>query len=313
MSTTHAPYLGREDAVPGFEQIASGKVRDVYRLDERRLLFVATDRISAFDVVMNEGVADKGRVLTHVAAWWFTKTRDLVPNHMLSAAVEDVPGLDREWRAKLAGRVMVVERALTTSVEWVVRGYMAGSGWKDYRATGSICGVPLPPGLELASRLPEPILTPTTKDEDHDRPLSIDEARARVGAQLFEPIRAASFALFERGRTVLERIGVLLADTKFEFGTLASDDAAGIGDRPYLIDEALTPDSSRFWPASEWVVGTNQPSYDKQILRDWLETLDWNKEYPAPALDAEILARVRKRYLEICEKLTGSTPAATAH
>lgn len=300
MNMQAAPYLGREDAVPGFEQIASGKVRDIYRLDDERLLFVATDRISAFDVVMNEGVPDKGRILTHIAAWWFRETRDLIRNHMLSNSVQDVPGLDSEWRAKLADRIMIVERAEPTTVEWVVRGYLAGSGWKEYRAQGSICGLALPEGLQLASRLPQPILTPTTKDSEHDLPLTEPEARARVGEELFEPIRAASFALFERGSSVLEKIGVLLADTKFEFGTRHG--------QPLLIDEALTPDSSRFWPRESWTLGQNQKSFDKQILRDWLETLDWDKEYPAPTLDAGILARVRARYLEICEKLTGALP-----
>ena len=282
--TSTTVFLGRTQRVPGLEMLASGKVRDVYALDARHLLFVTTDRVSAFDVVMKEGIPHKGAVLTAISAWWFEHTRDVIANHLVSTSVDDVPGLDERWRELLRGRIMIVRRAKPTPVEWVVRGYLAGSGWKEYQKTRTVCGIPLPAGLENSSRLPQPILTPTTKEETHDRPLTPDEA----------------LALFRRGTEELEKIGILLADTKFEFGHLDG--------KLILIDEALTPDSSRFWPAEGWRPGSNPPSYDKQILRDHLETLDWPKTYPPPDLDPRVLAKVGERYLEVCEKITGALP-----
>jgi phosphoribosylaminoimidazole-succinocarboxamide synthase len=298
--TVQTLYLGRERAIPGLTFQNSGKVRDIYATADGNLLFVTSDRVSAFDVVMNEGIPHKGEVLTRIAAYWFARTADIIENHLISTRVEDVPGLDREWRARLAGRVMLVRRAQPTPVEWVVRGYVAGSGWKEYQKTRSICGIRLPAGLELSSRLPEPILTPTTKEEVHDRPISPDEARELVGERTYERAHRAALALFARGTEVLARLGILLADTKFEFGL--------VGDRLVLIDEALTPDSSRFWPADQWRPGRNPPSYDKQILRDWLETLDWNKQYPPPTLDPAVVERTGRKYLEFCRKLTGDAP-----
>ncbi len=298
---TQELYLGREREIPGLSFRASGKVRDVYALDARHLVFVTTDRVSAFDVVMDEGIPFKGAVLTAVSAWWFERTRDVVANHLVSTSVDDLAGVSPAWRDRLRGRVMLVRRAEPTSVEWVVRGYLAGSGWKEYQRNRSICGVALPAGLQLASRLPQPILTPTTKEETHDLPLTAEEARERVGAPVFERARAAALALFGRGSELLTKIGILLADTKFEFGLLDGE--------LVLIDEALTPDSSRFWPADAWEAGVNPPSYDKQILRDWLETREWNKQYPPPTVAPEILERTSRRYLEFCEKLTGSSPA----
>jgi phosphoribosylaminoimidazole-succinocarboxamide synthase len=293
-------YLGR-DAGPnlpgGLKRLATGKVRDIYEIDARHLLFVTTDRVSAFDVVMKEGIPHKGRVLTAISAWWFEHTRDVIANHLVSTSVDDVPGLDERWKARLRGRIMIVQRAKPTSVEWVVRGYLAGSGWKEYQKSRSVCGVPLASGLQLSSKLEKPILTPTTKEEHHDLPLTPAEARERVGAAIFDTAQAASLELFQRGTRVLEKIGILLADTKFEFGLL--------GDRVILIDEALTPDSSRFWPKESWKPGTNPPSYDKQVLRDWLESTGWSKEPPPPALDPKIVAAVGERYVEICEKITG--------
>jgi phosphoribosylaminoimidazole-succinocarboxamide synthase len=293
-------YLGRDDAPPGFEQIASGKVRDIYTVDDDHLLFVTSDRVSAFDVVMREGIPNKGVVLTAIAAYWFEHTRDIIPNHLVSASVDDIPGLDAEWREKLLGRAMLVKRAKPDPVEWVVRGYIAGSGWKEYQRQGTVCGIPLPEGLELAAQLPQAILTPTTKEEDHDRPLTPDEARELVGAEHFDKAQQVSLDLFQRGTEVLAGLGIRLADTKFELGVCNGE--------MLLIDEALTPDSSRFWPDSEYGTGFSPPSYDKQILRDYLETLDWNKEYPAPDLDPAVLDRVAERYLEICERITGSAP-----
>ena len=293
-------FLGREERIPGWKLLHSGKVRDIYELDARHLVFVTTDRVSAFDVVMREGIPYKGQVLTAISAFWFERTRGIIPNHLVSTSVDELPRIDATWRDRLRGRVMVVKRCQPTTVEWVVRGYLAGSGWKEYQKQKTVCGIPLPDGLQLSSRLPKPILTPTTKEETHDLPLTPSEARERVGAAIFDPAEKAALELFRLGTQELEAIGILLADTKFEFGLLEG--------RLVLIDECLTPDSSRFWPKESWKPGTNPPSYDKQILRDYLETLPWNKSYPPPALDPGVLAKLGERYLEICEKITGSLP-----
>lgn len=301
MTTTgQTAYLGRQDAPPGLQQIASGKVRDIYAIDDDRLLFVTTDRVSAFDVVMNEGIPDKGRVLTAITTYWFEQTRDILPNHLLSTDVDEISALSPEWRDKLRGRTMIVQRCQPDPIEWVVRGYIAGSGWKEYVKQGTVCGIPLPPGLQQSERLPEPILTPTSKEDEHDRPLTPVEADAMIGSPRYQHGREACLALFQRGTEVLAGHEILLADTKFELGTR--------GDQVLLIDEALTPDSSRFWPQSEYRIGTSPVSYDKQILRDYLETLDWNKEYPPPVLDPAVLKRVAEGYFEICERITGRLP-----
>ena len=292
-------FLGRDDKIPGLEQIASGKVRDIYAMDEEHLLFVTTDRISAFDVVMNEGIPHKGQVLTSIAAWWFQETQDIIPNHLVSASVDDVPGLDDTWKDRLNGRILVVKRCQPTTVEWVVRGYVVGSGWKEYQQSQSICGIELPAGLSQAEVLPEPIMTPTTKDDTHDEPITQAQARERVGDETFETCLNASMALFKRGTEMLAQLDIILADTKFEFGMKDGE--------VMLIDEVLTPDSSRFWPAEDYRVGISPPSYDKQILRDYLETLDWDKNYPAPNLDPAVLAKVGERYMEVCEKIINST------
>jgi phosphoribosylaminoimidazole-succinocarboxamide synthase len=293
-------YLGRDPGPQGWKLLHSGKVRDIYELDARHLVFVTTDRVSAFDVVMREGVPHKGSVLTAISAWWFERTRDVIDNHLVSTSVEDLPRLDAAWRERLRGRVMIVKKCKPTSVEWVVRGYLAGSGWKEYQKTRTVCGIPLPDGLQLSSRLPKPILTPTTKEETHDLPLTPKEARERVGAAIYDPAEKAALELFRRGTKELEAIGILLADTKFEFGTLDG--------KLLLIDECLTPDSSRFWPAESWNPGSNPPSLDKQLLRDHLETLPWGKTYPPPELDPRVLQKLGERYLEICEKITGGVP-----
>ncbi|MFM7298809.1 MAG: phosphoribosylaminoimidazolesuccinocarboxamide synthase [Planctomycetota bacterium] len=304
MTKTQAIYLGRERSIPGVTWLASGKVRDIYAVDAEHLLFVTSDRMSAFDVIMNEGVPFKGAVLTMLAAHWFEKTRDIVPNHLVSTSVDDVEGLSEEWRERLRGRVMLVRRAQPTPVEWVVRGYLAGSGLKEYQRSRSVCGIALPEGLVLASKLPQPILTPTTKEDAHDLPLTPDEARAKVGPELYEAAERASLALFARAGELLAKQGILLADTKFEFGLRHG--------KLLLIDEALTPDSSRFWPAESWKPGSNPPSYDKQYLRDWLETLDWNKQYPPPTLTSAVIERTVEKYLEICRKVTGRVPVGAA-
>lgn len=298
--STAAVYLGREPRIGGLQLVSSGKVRDIYALDERHLLFVTSDRVSAFDVLMQEGVPHKGRVLTAIAAWWFEQTRDLVPNHLVSTAVDDVPRLDARAKDKLRGRVMIVRRAQPTSVEWVVRAYLSGSGWKDYQRTGRLFDLPLPRGLRESDRLPAPVLTPTTKDAQHDLPLSAQQAAERVGAEVFEQAQRAALALFARGSAVLAERGLILADTKFEFGLE--------GDRLLLIDEALTPDSSRLWPADDYAPGRAQVSYDKQILRDWLEAQPWNKEPPPPRVDPAVIERLASRYLELCQRVTGAPP-----
>ena len=294
-------YLGRTPRLGRLTLKNSGKVRDIYEVDPEHLLFVTSDRVSAFDVVMPQGIPHKGRVLTAIAAHWFARTKDVIGNHLVSTRCEDVPGLTAKEHELLRGRIMLVQRAQPTSVEWVVRGYLAGSGWKEYQKSSTVCGIPLPKGLQFCQALPKPILTPTTKEETHDLPLTPAEARARVGAAIFDPAERAALALFERGTKELAKLGILLADTKFEFGQR--------GGKLILIDEALTPDSSRFWPASEYQVGVNPPSYDKQVLRDYLETLDWNKQAPGPNLPHAIVQRVAERYLEICAKITGQALA----
>jgi phosphoribosylaminoimidazole-succinocarboxamide synthase len=223
---------------------------------------------------------------------------------MVSASVDDVPGLDDTWRDHLDGRILVVKRAQPTPVEWVVRGYVVGSGWKDYQKTQSICGIELPAGLAQAEVLSEPIMTPTTKDDTHDEPITQAQARELVGDEVFETCLKASMDLFKRGTDVLARLGIILADTKFEFGIRDGS--------VMLIDEMLTPDSSRFWPSEDYRTGISPPSYDKQILRDYLETLDWDKNYPAPELDPAVLARVGERYVEVCEKIVNSTTGVTS-
>ena len=271
-----------------------GKVRDVYDLGGQ-LLIVATDRISAFDCVMPEGIPDKGQILTAVAAYWFAATEDLVPNHFRGNLVW--PQALEPYRAALTGRAVIVEKTRPLPVECVVRGYLAGSGWKEYQADGAVCGVALPAGLRLADRLPEPIFTPATKaEEGHDENISFEQMAAVVGMALAEKLRDLSLALYQRGAELAAQRGILLADTKFEFGVSDSGDLI-------LIDEALTPDSSRYWLADSWAPGRNPPSLDKQFLRDYLETLTgWDKQPPVPHLPDEIIQGIRARYLDLASR-----------
>lgn len=292
-------YLGKDERPPGLEQVASGKVRDIYRLDGDHLLFVTTDRISAFDVVMDQGLPDKGRILTAIAAYWLEETRDIVPNHLVSTSIDEVEGLDAAWKDRLRGRVMIVRESKPDPIEWVVRGYLAGSGWKEYQQSRTVCSIPLPDGLDQASELPEPIVTPTTKHEAKDRPLSPEEAEALVGSERWAHGKDLCLRLFQRGKEILAGHDLILADTKFELGVRDGE--------VLLIDEALTPDSSRMWAKDDYRVGISPPSFDKQILRDWLETLDWNKQYPPPTLDPAVLERVSERYREVCRTLTGTS------
>ncbi len=276
---------------------AQGKVRDVYELDAGQLLLVATDRISAFDVVLPDPIPDKGRVLTGLTLFWLDRTKDVVGNHLISADRRDFPGAFRD-EPSLAGRAMLVRRAEVIPVECVARGYLTGSGLKQYRSEGAVCGVPLPPGLDEAHRLPEPIFTPTTKaTEGHDQPLTFEEAADLVGRGLAERLRELTIALYERGAEIALERGIIVADTKFEFGFAEGE--------LILIDEVLTPDSSRFWPADGYEPGRAQPSFDKQLVRDWLDASGWDHEPPPPELPAEVIGKTALKYREAFERLTG--------
>jgi phosphoribosylaminoimidazole-succinocarboxamide synthase len=285
--------------------LRSGKVRDLYAVGEDRLLLVASDRLSAFDVVLPTPIPDKGRVLTGVSRFWFDRTAELVANHLVGVAPEDIPGggpADAAEAAELRGRMMLCRRVDPLPIEVIVRGYLAGSGWKDYGRTGAVCGIPLPAGLRESERLPKPLFTPSTKAEQgHDENISIDQAAALVGRATAERVADLAIALYRRGAEIAEPAGVILADTKFEFGI---DRATG---ELILIDEVMTPDSSRFWDASDYEPGRAQASFDKQYVRDYLETLDWDKTPPGPALPAEVVAGTRARYVEAFERITGAS------
>jgi phosphoribosylaminoimidazole-succinocarboxamide synthase len=281
-----------------------GKVRDLYDFGDR-LLIVATDRISAFDYVLGSGIPDKGKILTQISAFWFDRTRPIVGNHMLSIDPAEFPDDVRPASDVLRGRAMLVRRAEPLPIECVARGYLSGSGWKDYQATGEVCGIRLPPGLRESDRLPEPIFTPATKAQSgHD--INIDEARAAdmVGRSVFERVRALTLQLYSEGAAHALSRGIIIADTKFEFGALP-DDGRPADERLILIDEALTPDSSRFWPSDSYQPGGPQPSFDKQFVRDYLERIRWNKQPPVPSLPDDVVARTREKYLEAFQRLTG--------
>ncbi len=284
-----------ETHFPGVPLRSRGKVRDLYEFGDR-LLIIATDRLSAFDVVLPTPIPDKGRVLTQLSLFWFERLRDVVPNHVLSSS--EFPEELAAYREQLEGRSMLVRRTQPVPIECVVRGYLAGSGWKDYRATGKVCGIALPAGLRESERLPQAIFTPATKaTSGHDENISFDEAAARIGGSLVERLRAISLELYLRAAAYAEPRGILLADTKFEFGLLSGE--------PIWIDEALTPDSSRFWPADGYTPGRPQPSFDKQYVRDYLERTGWSKQPPAPELPAEVVAGTRSKYREAYRRLTG--------
>lgn len=290
--------------VAGRAPLRSGKVRDLFELD-KALLLVASDRISAFDVVMGEPVPGKGVVLTALTDFWLSKTADLVRNHRITVRVDEMPGLTSEERRRLRGRSMLCHRASPYPFEFVVRGYLAGSGWSEYRQSGSICGVPLPRGLVEASRLPEPILTPTTKAAaGHDEPVEFGVLERELGSARARMLRSTALAVYRRAEAIAATAGILVADTKFEFGEIEGSSA--------LIDEVLTPDSSRFWPAPRYAPGRSQPSLDKQVLREYLLSTGWNRTPPPPPLPPEILRRTAEAYGEICWRLTGETAEAFA-
>jgi len=287
-----------ESTLHSLKLLGRGKVRDNYAVGDDKLLIVTTDRLSAFDVVMGEPIPAKGRVLNQMANFWFEKLGDLVPNHLTGIAPESVVAADEV--PQVAGRAVVVKRLEPILVEAVVRGYLAGSGWKDYQASGSVCGVALPPGLQNAQKLPEPIFTPAAKAEmgHHDENITYAQMESRIGTELSATIREISIKLYKRAAEYAATRGIIIADTKFEFGL---DDKGEL----YLMDEILTADSSRFWPADGYQVGSNPPSFDKQFVRDYLETQPWDKTAPAPALPAEVVERTAAKYREALERLTG--------
>ena len=284
-----------------------GKVRDIYDFGER-LLIVATDRISAFDYVLASGIPDKGKVLTQISAFWFERTRPIVANHVLSTDAASFPGEARRSAKLLQGRSMLVARTEPLPIECVARGYLSGSGWKDYVATGKVCGIRLPNGLRESGRLPEPIFTPATKAQSgHDLNISEKDAADLVGKRVLERVRDLTLRLYAEGAAHAESCGIIVADTKFEFGLLPvdQDDHRPVEDRVILIDEVLTPDSSRFWPVDGYNPGGAQPSFDKQFVRDYLERIRWDKQPPVPSLPDEVVMRTREKYVEAFRRLTG--------
>jgi phosphoribosylaminoimidazole-succinocarboxamide synthase len=283
---------------PDLNLRASGKVRDVYDVGPDHLLFVATDRISAFDYVLATGIPNKGRVLTQMSMFWFEFLRDVVANHVETVEVTAYPAMLQKYSDQLQGRSMLVKRAEMFPVECVARGYLSGSGWKEYQATGSVCGIPLPVGLRDSDQLPEPVFTPATKAETgHDENISFDRMVGILGAELSEQLRSLTLIIYKKAADYARQRGIIIADTKFEFGRTA----AGIT----LADEVLTPDSSRFWPVDSYAPGKAQNSYDKQFVRDYLESIQWNKQPPAPALPAEVASKTSEKYVEAYRRLTG--------
>jgi phosphoribosylaminoimidazole-succinocarboxamide synthase len=288
ITTTHCPELNL---------INRGKVRDIYDLGEH-LLIVTTDRISAFDVVMDEGIPQKGNVLTRISQFWFDQMTDLIPNHLVSTNIDEFPAITHQYRDQLEGRSMLARKAQPLPIECIVRGYLSGSGWKEYKKQGSVCSIPLPAGLRESDKLPSTLFTPSTKAEigEHDENISFDQAAELCGREMAEKVRDISIAIYERARQVADEKGIIIADTKFEFGVHQGE--------LIWIDEALTPDSSRFWPKDLYAPGSAQPSFDKQFLRDYLETLDWGKKAPPPKLPQDIVDKTGEKYLEALKRLT---------
>jgi phosphoribosylaminoimidazole-succinocarboxamide synthase len=283
--------------LPGVPKLRSGKVREVFDLGET-LLFVASDRLSAFDVILPDPIPHKGAVLNQISAFWFERF-DNIQNHLVTANFEEFPKELQTFHEQLAGRSMIVKKATPLAVECVVRGYLAGSGWKEYQESQSVCGIKLPTGLKLASQLPEPIFTPATKAEKgHDENIDMKRCAQILGDEMANRVKTLSLEIYSRGRDLAAQRGIIVADTKFEFGIVDGD--------LLLIDECLTPDSSRFWPKDEYAVGQSPPSFDKQFVRDYLETLDWDKAPPAPRLPKDVVEKTSAKYLEAFRRLTGS-------
>ena len=298
MSENSALY---ESSIPHLKLLNRGKVRDIYQVDDEHMLIVASDRLSAFDVVLPQPIPGKGEVLTRVANFWFNRTREIIPNHLSNKPLQEVVP-DPDERAQLGARASVVRKLKPLPVEAIVRGYVIGSGWKDYQNSGAVCGIQLPTGLRQADKLPEAIYTPSTKAEigSHDMNISFDQTVDLLGKALAEQVRDASIRIYTECAAYALAKGIIIADTKFEFGQASKG-------RLYLIDEVLTPDSSRFWPADQYRPGISPPSFDKQFVRDYLETLDWNKAPPAPYLPREIIDRTAEKYREAETRLTAST------
>jgi phosphoribosylaminoimidazole-succinocarboxamide synthase len=282
---------------PELNLVNRGKVRDIYDLGEH-LLIVTSDRISAFDVIMDEGIPQKGYVLTQISKFWFEQMTDLIPNHLISTNIDDFPAITHQYRDQLEGRSMLTKKAQPLPVECIVRGYISGSGWKEYQQRGSVSSIPLPAGLVQSDKLPETLFTPSTKAElgEHDENISFEQTVELCGKDVAEQVRDCSIKIYERARTLADKKGLIIADTKFEFGLLDG--------QLIWIDEALTPDSSRFWPKDQYQPGSAQPSFDKQFLRDYLETLDWGKQAPAPKLPEAIIRKTGEKYLEALKRLT---------
>ncbi len=298
MKSNNTPDALYESKLPALECINRGKVRDIYAVDDDHLLIVTSDRISAFDVILPDPIPGKGEVLTQIANFWFDKTEDIIANHLTSMPLEQVVPDDLE-RATVASRSIVVKRLKPLPIEAVARGYLIGSGWKDYQATGKVCGIPLPSGLRLAEQLPEPLFTPATKAEagEHDENISFATMENMIGTELAQQVKDLTMKIYSRGAEFALERGIIIADTKFEFG---QDDDGKL----YLIDEVLTPDSSRFWPAESYRAGISPPSFDKQFVRDYLETLDWDKQAPGPALPAEVIQGTVDKYRLAHDMLT---------
>lgn len=286
-----------ESSLNDLELINRGKVRDIYNIDNESLLFVASDRLSAFDVILPDPVPGKGVLLTAVSNFWFARTKDLIANQLTGRSLEELSLCETDY-VQVKGRSVIVKKLQPLPVEAIVRGYIIGSGWKDYQSNGEICGIKLPRGLQQAAELPEPIFTPSTKAAvgDHDENVSFDTVVNLIGSDMAEQIREVSIAIYELGREYAKQRGIIIADTKFEFGT----DTDG---KLYLIDEVMTPDSSRFWPMDEYQTGISPPSFDKQYVRDYLETLDWDKKAPGPRLPAEVIANTLTKYQEAHDRL----------
>jgi phosphoribosylaminoimidazole-succinocarboxamide synthase len=286
-----------EETLPGLQLFNRGKVRDIYDLDDK-LLLVASDRISAFDVILPTLIPDKGKILTKLSEFWFAVMQDILPHHLITTKVEEFPAACQPHKAKLEGRSMLVKKSTPAPVECIVRGYLAGSGWKDYQKTGAVCGIPLPKGLVEASRLDEPIFTPSTKAPvgDHDLNITFDEMVETVGKTLAQKMRDATVAIYQRARELGEKKGIIIADTKLEFGME--------GDEIILIDEVLTPDSSRFWPLDGYQPGKTPDSFDKQFVRDYLLNLPWDMKSPPPALPPDIVKKTQDKYAEALRRLT---------
>ncbi len=279
--------------------IHQGKVRDIYAINDETMLLISTDRLSAFDVILPTGIANKGAMLTQMANFWFEKLKHIVPNHLTGIAPESVVTNDAD-KAQLGARAVVVKKLKALPIEAIVRGYLVGSGWKEYKQKGTVCGIPLPAGLQEASKLPSPIFTPSSKAAvgEHDENISIMQVEALIGKDMTQQVAKVAIQLYNEATEYALTKGIIIADTKFEFGL----DANGV---LHVMDEVLTPDSSRFWPADTYQVGSNPPSYDKQYVRDWLESVHWNKSPPAPALPDDVAQRTSEKYMEAYEKLTG--------